>query len=60
MLFCGYPSFRCDLVGCWGLNTKKNEKKTIQSLEGGSPEKQSYVDGGVDWLFDLMGGGPKQ
>ena len=27
--FCGYPSFRWDLVGFWGLNTKKNEEKKL-------------------------------
>ena len=30
--FCGYPSFKWDLVGCLGLNTKKNEKKTVTIL----------------------------
>ena len=37
--FCGYSSFKSDLVGCFGLN----------SLEGGSIEKKmSCVGGGVD------------
>ena len=49
MQFCGSSSFRWDLVGCCGLNTKKKEKKNYSnSLEGGSPEKMSYVGGGVD------------
>ena len=26
--FCGYASLKWDLVGCLGLNTQKNEKKT--------------------------------
>ena len=38
MQFCGYSSFKWDLVGSCGLNTKTNEKKkNFNSLEGGSP-----------------------
>ena len=32
MQFCGYASFKWDLAGCLGLNTQKNEKKTVPIL----------------------------
>ena len=39
-------SFKWDLVGCWGLNTKKNEKKNYaNSLQGGSAEKRKELCG---------------
>ena len=48
MQFCGYPLFKWDLVGCLGLNTKKNEKKTSSnSFIGSSPEKR------VMWVMGL-------
>ena len=40
MQFYGYPSFKWDLVGCLGLNTKKNEKRTLPILIRGSPGKK--------------------
>ena len=50
MQFCGYPLFKWDLVGCWGLIAKKNEKKNYSiSLEGALRKQMSYVGGGVDW-----------
>ena len=46
MQFCGYLSFKWDLAGWCGLNIK-NEKKTSNSLDGGSPEKN------VKWVVGL-------
>ena len=51
MQVCGYP-LKWDLQSCWGLKTKKNEKKKknySNSLEGSSLEKMSYVGGEIDW-----------
>ena len=44
MQFCGYPTLKWDLVGCLGLNTRKNEKKpSSDTLKGDSPEKTNYI-----------------
>ena len=40
MQVCKYPSFKWDLVGCLGLNTKKNEIKTLQILQKGALQKK--------------------
>ena len=59
MQFCGYPSFRWDLMGCLDLDTKKNENKiSSNSLKGKSVEKKRVM--WVVGLTDLTGGGPKK
>ena len=52
MQFCGYDSFRWDLVRCLGLNTKKNEKKLSQFFKRGlSRKKIMWVVGLTDILI---------
>ena len=59
MQFCGYPSFRWDLMGCLDLNTKKNEKKNVfQFFKRGVSRKKRVM--WVVGLIDLTGGGPKK
>ena len=73
MQVCGYSLVKWDLVGCCGLNTKKNEeKKLFQFYRGGYPEKKKRVvwvvgltDNLIFWLvginrnLNLMGSGGK-
>ena len=49
MQFCGYPSFKWDLVGCLGLNTMKNEKKNFQFFRKWLSRKK-----GVIWVVGLI------
>ena len=48
--FCGYPSFKWDLVGCLDLNTKKNEKKLFQFFKRGLSRKNELC-GWWGWLI---------
>ena len=48
MQFCGYPSFKVNLVGCLG----RMRKTFYNSVKGGSTEKKSYVPcGWWGWLI---------